>query len=39
VLTTKPDEQSVLGTRVGTPSDDTAALRLVLPVESPEPRP
>jgi len=39
VLASKPDEQSVLGTRVGTPSDDTAALRLVLPVEPPEPRP
>jgi len=39
VLTTKPDEQSVLGIRVGAPSDDTAALRLVLPVEPSEPRP
>jgi hypothetical protein len=28
VLTRKPDEQAVLGTRIGTPSDDTASLRL-----------
>ncbi len=27
----KPDEQAVLGSRVGTPSDDTAELRIVLP--------
>ncbi|HEY5185997.1 MAG TPA: DUF4032 domain-containing protein [Actinomycetes bacterium] len=28
VLTRKPDEQAVLGTRIGTSSDDTASLRL-----------
>ena len=28
-----PDEQSVLGARAGTPSDDTATLRIVLPPE------
>lgn len=31
ILTTKPDERSVLGSREGSPSDDTAALRIVLP--------
>jgi hypothetical protein len=31
ILARKPDEQSVLGARVGTPSDDTGALRIVLP--------
>ena len=31
ILATKPDEQAVLGSRVGSPSDDTAALRIVLP--------
>lgn len=34
ILAGKPDEQSVLGARVGSPSDDTAALRIVLPPES-----
>ena len=28
VLTRKPDEQAVLGTRIGSPSDDTESLRL-----------
>jgi hypothetical protein len=31
VLPRKPDEQAVLGARSGTPSDDTAALRIVFP--------
>jgi hypothetical protein len=35
ILAEKPDEQAVLGARVGTPSDDTAALRIVLPPEEP----
>ncbi len=36
VLTRKPDEQAVLGTRIGTPSDDTASLRLTFtPTDSP----
>lgn len=30
VLTAKPDERAVLGTRVGSPSDDTAQLRVTL---------
>lgn len=34
ILAKKPDEQSVLGARVGSPSDDTAALRIVLPREA-----
>jgi len=34
ILTAKPDEQSVLGAREGTPSDDTATLRIVLPPEA-----
>ena len=33
ILARKPDEQAVLGARIGTPSDDTAALRIVLPPE------
>lgn len=33
ILATKPDEQSVLGSRAGRPSDDTAELRIVLPPE------
>ncbi len=35
ILAAKPDEQSVLGARIGTPSDDTTELRIVLPPESP----
>ena len=35
ILVAKPDEQAVLGARAGTPSDDTAALRIVLPPETP----
>jgi hypothetical protein len=31
ILAKKPDEQAVLGARVGTPSDETAELRIVLP--------
>jgi hypothetical protein len=31
ILAKKPDEQAVLGARAGTPSDDTAELRIVLP--------
>ena len=31
VLVTKPDERSVIGQRAGTPSDETAELRLVVP--------
>lgn len=31
ILAKKPDEQSVLGAREGTPSDETAELRIVLP--------
>ena len=33
ILAAKPDEQAVLGAREGTPSDDTATLRIVLPPE------
>jgi hypothetical protein len=33
ILAKKPDEQAVLGTRAGSPSDDTAELRIVLPNE------
>ncbi len=33
VLAHKPDEQAVLGARLGTPSDDTAELRIVLPAQ------
>jgi Domain of unknown function (DUF4032)/Lipopolysaccharide kinase (Kdo/WaaP) family len=33
ILAAKPDEQAVLGARAGTPSDDTASLRIVLPPE------
>jgi hypothetical protein len=33
ILAKKPDEQAVLGARAGTPSDDTAELRIVLPLE------
>jgi len=36
VLARKPDERAVLGTRIGSPSDDTAELRLTLP-EAEEP--
>lgn len=31
ILAKKPDEQDVLGSRVGSPSEDTAELRIVLP--------
>jgi hypothetical protein len=31
ILAKKPDEQAVLGARAGTPSDDTAELRIILP--------
>jgi hypothetical protein len=31
ILAKKPDEQAVLGSRAGTPSDDTAELRIILP--------
>ena len=31
VLATKPDEQAVLGARVGTPTDDTKAIPIVVP--------
>ena len=34
ILPRKPDEQSVLGSRIGSPSDDTQALRIVLPPEA-----
>ena len=34
ILTSKPDEQAVLGARAGTPSDDTAALVLRLPPDA-----
>ena len=33
VLTHKPDEQAVLGTRLGSPSDDTTEIRIVMPPE------
>jgi hypothetical protein len=33
VLANKPEEQSVLGARLGTPSDDTAELRIIIPTE------
>lgn len=33
VLAQKPEEKSVLGSRIGSPSDDTAELRIVLPFE------
>ena len=36
VLPNKPDESAVLGSRLGTPSDDTAELRIVLPPEEAE---
>lgn len=36
ILSAKPDEQSVLGSREGTPSDDTATLRIVIAAD---PRP
>ncbi len=35
ILSAKPDEQAVLGSRAGTPSDDTAALRIVMPMDPP----
>lgn len=34
ILSRKPDEQSVLGSRIGSPSDDTQELRIVLPPEA-----
>ncbi len=37
VLTHKPDEQAVLGARLGSPSDDTAEIRIVLPPETADP--
>lgn len=33
ILASKPDEQSVLGSRIGSPSDETAELRIVIPPE------
>jgi len=36
ILARKPDEQAVLGARIGSPSDETAELRIVLPPEAPE---
>jgi len=33
ILAAKPDEQAVLGSRIGSPSDDTAELRIILPPE------
>lgn len=33
ILAAKPDEQAVLGARIGESTDDTAALRIVLPPE------
>ncbi len=33
ILATKPDEQAVLGSRIGSAADDTAELRIVLPPE------
>jgi hypothetical protein len=38
ILPRKPDEQAVLGSRIGSPSDDTQALRIVLPPEAYEDR-
>lgn len=35
ILAKKPDEQAVLGARIGTPSDATAELRIVLPPMNP----
>ncbi|MBI1350958.1 MAG: DUF4032 domain-containing protein [Actinomycetales bacterium] len=37
ILSGKPDEQSVLGARIGQPSDETAELRIVLPPEPTQP--
>ncbi len=37
VLARKPDEQAVLGTRIGTASDDTASLRLTFTPSDPAP--
>ena len=34
VLRRKPDEAAVLGARAGSPSDDTAALRIVMPPDA-----
>jgi hypothetical protein len=34
ILTKKPYEQAVLGSRIGSPSDDTAELRIILPPTS-----
>lgn len=35
ILAKKPDEQAVLGSRIGSPSDETAELRITLPPLSP----
>lgn len=35
ILAQKPDEQAVLGSRIGSPSDETAELRITLPPASP----
>lgn len=35
ILAKKPDEQAVLGSRIGSPSDETAELRITLPPSSP----
>jgi hypothetical protein len=35
ILAAKPDEQSVLGSRIGSPSDQTAELLIVLPPHAP----
>ena len=37
ILARKPDEHAVLGARLGTPSDDTVEIRIVLPPEDPAP--
>ena len=37
ILARKPDEHAVLGARLGTPSDDTMEIRIVLPPEDPAP--
>jgi hypothetical protein len=36
VLTTKPEEKSVLGSRIGTASDATAELRIIIPPDPQE---
>ncbi len=38
VLAKKPEEKSVLGSRIGSPSDDTAELRIIIPVDDEDPR-